>query len=140
MADTAETNTVALVEELRLASDGGTQERIDRLDQVRASFIRSSLIAKLHRQALASLKQDSDLYGRAIARLRVLCRRTGHLPSSCFLEGDIELESNQPLHRTALSDVYQGRRGTVLVALKSLRLHGDDKGKVEKVILILRSP
>lgn len=90
-------------------------------------------------QALTSVDPNGILYGRGIARLRALCRRTGCLPTSCFLKEDIALEISQPLHRTALSDVYQGRRGTLLVALKSLRVHGDDKEKVEKASVFPQS-
>lgn len=43
------------------------------------------------------------------------------------------VEDEHPLHQTALSDVYRGIKDTIRVALKALRVHGDDKDKVQKV-------
>jgi hypothetical protein len=71
----------------------------------------------------------SDAFGIFTA----LCHRTKRLPAACFVSDVILLEERLPLHQTALSDVYRGvRKPSVRVALKSLRVHGDDKGKVEK--------
>lgn len=82
---------------------------------------------------MESLGSDCQLYGRGIGTLRGLCRRAGRLPTSCILEDNIHLVNPDAIYRTALSDVYQSRLGTALVALKSLRIHRDDVAKVEKV-------
>ena len=83
-------------------------------------------------QALQLIEPTSDLFSHAFYEFTTLCRRAKRLPAACFISDLIVLEENLPLHQTALSDVYRGVRNSVRVALKSLRVHGDDKSKVEK--------
>lgn len=80
------------------------------------------------------IDSSTNLYRRAFRHFRVLCSRSRRLPSSCFLsKTQLRKEGDHPLHQTALSDVYIGWYDSLPVALKSLRIHGNDRRKVEKV-------
>lgn len=94
---------------------------------------RYAKLITLNLQVLASIDPGSVLYARTLPTFRAICRRSGCLPSSCYLAEEVVLESPHPLHQTALSDVYQGHIGSLRVALKSLRLHSDNRSKTEKV-------
>lgn len=77
---------------------------------------------------------STSLYRRAFRHFRTLCSRSKRLPTSCLLSKDsLRKEGDHPLHQTALSDVYIGWYDALPVALKSLRIHGSDRKKVEKV-------
>lgn len=61
---------------------------------------------------------------------RRLCRESGRLPSSWFLDA---VKDNNIPSSSGYLDVYQGRLGEDWVALKELRVHVDDHAKVRKV-------
>jgi hypothetical protein len=74
------------------------------------------------------------MYASATHQLRKWSQNSGLLPSSCLLvEGTITLDSVESVSSSALSDVYRGQHAGVAVAVKSLRLHGDDREKVKQV-------
>lgn len=112
------------------------QGRIDWLDDVRYFVLPlSGLSDSSHDlfQTLQKLDRSSLLYPRLFRRFRALCRQSRLLPSACFLLNDITLHDRHPLHQTAFSDIYKGQYGKISVALKSLRVHGNDRARVEKV-------
>jgi hypothetical protein len=74
-----------------------------------------------------------SIYAKAFTTLQRICRRANLLPVACTLIGPITLETSQSLHQTNYSDVYRGFHDGMLVALKSLRIHGDDRARIEKV-------
>jgi hypothetical protein len=79
------------------------------------------------------LTPSENLYVETFMKLRELCRKANILPAACTLTRIVTAEGRHPLHQTAYSDVYRGTHNGTHVALKSLRLHGDDKAKVEKL-------
>jgi hypothetical protein len=72
-------------------------------------------------------------YAQGVRRLRRLCRETGLVPTSCQVPLAVFAESATPFSQTAFSDVWsailEGRR----VAVKALRLHGDQVYDVRRV-------
>lgn len=82
------------------------------------------------------LKPTSEPYGQGMKALRFRCRREGLLPSSCNLDNDNENPINPHYERIGFggfSDVYKGRRGTTIIAIKSLRITHDERRNIEKV-------
>jgi hypothetical protein len=79
------------------------------------------------------LDPESQLYTRALHKLRDLCGRARCLPVACQLPDNILLESPLPVSQGGFSDVYRGRINESIVALKVLRVHADDRAYLEKV-------
>jgi hypothetical protein len=76
------------------------------------------------------------LYPLAFSTLSKLCRRAFRVPTACFVEDPILLDHALPLHQTHYSDIYQGRLKAAPVALKALRIHGDDRDAVIQVTIL----
>jgi hypothetical protein len=79
------------------------------------------------------LAPDSDLYSRALRKLRDLCCKTGLIPEGCQIVDEILLEAEHPLSQSGFSDVYRGVCNGHPVAVKALRIHIDDRVKVQRV-------
>jgi hypothetical protein len=100
------------------------------------------------------MDKDTPLYGRALLKMRDLLRqrsdlvsrnKTGednvfYLPQSCYFYDTIKLESDQPLSRSGVSDVYRGTCGKQRVALKVMRFNMDSMRKAQKVRIFIRPP
>lgn len=114
------------------ADEAEAQGMIEFLDEVHSRTKLKIAISSTCFQSISKLSSDSNIYARAVRRLQLLCREVGRLPSSCLLSTKVVLEVPEPYSRSAFSDVYRGRLGTVPVALKVLRVHIDSKTKVEK--------
>jgi hypothetical protein len=82
---------------------------------------------------MQSIDPDDGVYSLAFCTLTALSRRVRKLPTACFITNPVNLDSQRPLHQTNYSDVYSGKVLSTPVALKALRLHGDDRDTVMKV-------
>lgn len=82
-------------------------------------------------KALRDADPSNPAYGYGIKRLRDLCRRLQHVPTSCMLK-DVTV-THGPLFRTALSDVYKGIHGSTEVAVKALRVNATDIERIKRV-------
>jgi hypothetical protein len=84
-------------------------------------------------QVVLSTHPSRTSYAQGVRRLRRLCRETGLVPTSCKVPLAVFVESATPFSQTAFSDVWsailEGRR----VAVKALRLHGDQINDVRWV-------
>jgi hypothetical protein len=84
-------------------------------------------------QVVLSIHPSHASYAQGVRRLRRLCRETGLVPTSCQVPMAVVAESATPFSQTAFSDVWsailEGRR----VAVKALRLHGDQINDVRRV-------
>lgn len=68
----------------------------------------------------------------AIQRIREVPDRWA-IPPTWLISTEVKLEDIKPFSSTLFSDVYRGHIGGTLVALKSLRMHVDNRRKVERV-------
>jgi hypothetical protein len=112
-----------------------SQVGVDWLSNVRRRH-RTRLGAVAHDptiQVVLSIHPSHASYAQGVRRLRRLCRETGLVPTSCKVPLAVFAESATPFSQTAFSDVWsailEGRR----VAVKSLRLHGDQINDVRRV-------
>lgn len=88
----------------------------------------------MQHKALPLVPPDSSIYGRGVRSLQALCRRSELLPGSCrLLSTNIALLDQYPISSSAMSDVYRAQCGSRDVAVKSLRVHKDNRAEVEKV-------
>jgi serine/threonine protein kinase len=62
-----------------------------------------------------------------------MCRATGLVPASCTIAQDIVNLSEEPIARTAFSDVWTGALSGRQVAVKALRVHGIQVQAAKKV-------
>lgn len=114
------------------------QAWIDWLDKVRQAAPSSdSPPAHDVTKAIASIDATDELYGRAMRRLRGLCRDAGCLPASCTLPSDITYD-HIPISSSGYSDIYRGLLQGRAVALKVLRVHVDTRAKVTKARACVR--
>lgn len=100
------------------------------------ALLNEIISSELPPQALRSRHVDprSALYGNALRKLREIGRKAGQLPSSCHLADDsIKLDNERSVSESAISDIYRGKIGKRKVAVKVLRMHMDNREKVEKV-------
>jgi predicted unusual protein kinase regulating ubiquinone biosynthesis (AarF/ABC1/UbiB family) len=74
-----------------------------------------------------------ELYPTAVQRLRHWCQRFDELPASCTLDDLVNLDNREPISCSALSDVYCAEYLGAKVAVKVIRLHGDDREAARKV-------
>jgi hypothetical protein len=120
------------IPETRLA-----QDRIQSLNAVEylADSVRR-LITEFYEQKLQRTSPDDPSYAPLLHRLRALCRTTQSLPVCYTLKPDeVAMLSRYPIASSAMSDVYRGKRGHQIVAIKSLRLHVESPEKVHRVSL-----
>jgi hypothetical protein len=112
------------------------QAWVDWLDHVRCLHTRliiKSNADEVGEQYLLFLDSLNVNFGPLFHILKSLCRRLQLIPSTCWLEANILLDDQRPVHQTQTSDVFKGTYGTMQVALKSLRVIKDEIEKVEKV-------
>jgi hypothetical protein len=129
-----------LDEEEPARSSSGThlaQERIQSLNAV--EYLADSArrpITDFYEQKLQRTSPDDPSYAPLLHDLRALCRTTQSLPVSYTLEPDeVTILGRHPIASSALSDVYRGKRGQQIVAIKSLRLHVESPERVHRVSL-----
>jgi hypothetical protein len=84
-------------------------------------------------QALLLSDPANALYAEGVRRLRRLCRNTQLVPTSCLLPKEVTLLSAKPICQSNFSDVWRGQLDEVDVAVKVIRLHGDEVQEVKKV-------
>jgi hypothetical protein len=72
-------------------------------------------------------------YAQGVRRLRRLCRETGLVPTSCKVPLAVFADSSTPFSQTAFSDVWSAILDRRRVAVKALRLHGDQINDVRRV-------
>jgi hypothetical protein len=112
-----------------------SQVGVDWLSHVRRHYCtRAGAIANdLILQVVLSTHPSHVSYAQGVRRLRRLCRETGLVPASCKVPLAVLTDSATPFSQTAFSDVWsatlEGRR----VAVKALRLHGDQVYDVRRV-------
>jgi hypothetical protein len=112
-----------------------SQAGVDWLSNVRRRYrTRPGVVAHdLTIQAVLSALPSHVSYAQGVRRLRRLCRETGRVPTCCKVPLAVFAESATPFSQTAFSDVWsailEGRR----VAVKALRLHGDQINYVRRV-------
>jgi hypothetical protein len=118
-----------------------SQDGVDWLSHVRRlHHTRRGVIAHdLTRQIVLSTHPSHVSYAQAVRRLRRLCRETGLVPTSCQVPLAVVADSTTPFSQTAFSDVWsailEGRR----VAVKALRLHGNQVYNVRRVSIFKSS-
>jgi hypothetical protein len=86
-----------------------------------------------HLEDLAASDPTHPTYPYAVIRLRHLCRTTGLVPTSCRIPKGVVGVSADPISQSNFSDVFRGMLDDREVAIKVLRLHEDDRGKVKQV-------
>jgi hypothetical protein len=74
-----------------------------------------------------------ELYPTAVQRLRRWCQKFDQLPASCTLDDKVHLEDREAISCSALSDVYCAEYLGITVAVKVIRLHGDEREAAQKV-------
>lgn len=133
-ADISGLEAIAIEARSLLSDEDDIQRWIDWLDEVCAVFNSITPSGLSQGQSIASVQTQTAVYSRAVRRLQLLCRNSGRLPSSCLLASEVVVEGDgEPYSKSAFSDIYFGRFGDMPVALKALRIHVDDKKKVERV-------
>jgi hypothetical protein len=78
-------------------------------------------------------------YAQGVRRLRRLCRETGLVPASCQVPIAVFRDSATPVSQTAFSDVWSAILDGRRVAIKALRLHGDQLQSVQRVSIRMLS-
>jgi hypothetical protein len=78
-------------------------------------------------------------YAQGVRRLRRLCRETGLVPASCQVPIAVFRDSATPISQTAFSDVWSAILDGRRVAIKALRLHGDQLQSVRRVSIRMLS-
>jgi hypothetical protein len=112
-----------------------SQEGVDWLSHVRRRHLmrRGASVHDVTLQVVLTTHPSHVSYAQCVRRLRRLCRETGLVPTSCKVPLAVFAESATPFSQTAFSDVWsailEGRR----VAVKALRLHGDQAYDVRRV-------
>jgi hypothetical protein len=112
-----------------------SQAGVDWLSNVRRRHrIRAGAVAHdLTLQVVLSTHPSHVSYSQGVRRLRRLCRETDLVPTSCKVPLAVVADSSTPFSQTAFSDVWsailEGRR----VAVKALRLHGNQVSNVRRV-------
>jgi hypothetical protein len=112
-----------------------SQEGVDWLSHVRRRHLmrRGASTHDLTPQVVLLIHPSHGSYAQGVRRLRRLCRETGLVPTCCKVPLAVFAESATPFSQTAFSDVWsailEGRR----VAVKALRLHGDQAYDVRRV-------
>jgi hypothetical protein len=112
-----------------------SQVGVDWLSHVRRRHrIRAGAVAHdLTPQIVLSTHPSHVSYAQGVRRLRRVCRETDLVPTSCKVPLAVFADSATPFSQTAFSDVWsamlEGRR----VAVKALRLHGDQAYDVRRV-------
>jgi hypothetical protein len=111
-----------------------SQEGVDQLSDVRTQMLPPPLYALCSRltQLLASFNSSDPSYPRGVRHLRRMCREADLVPTSCILSKEVVRSSTEP-SRSNFSDVWKGSLDGHAVALKVLRLHGDERDHVKKV-------
>jgi hypothetical protein len=84
-------------------------------------------------QIVLSTHPSHVSYSQGVRRLRRLCRETGLVPTSCQVPLAVVADSATPFSQTAFSDVWSAMLGGRRVAVKALRLHGDQAYNVRRV-------
>jgi hypothetical protein len=111
-------------------------EWLDKVGESHAGFRRPSLNSHCTIfQTIATIDVDVKQRARLCYRFQAVCRRTGQLPASCFLSGEVEFkEIVSELPRSTVRRArYQGRD----VALKVLRrTASDDPQPISKVSFV----
>jgi hypothetical protein len=69
----------------------------------------------------------------ALRELRRFCRTSQTLPHSCKITHNIQLDSQNVISYSALSDIYRGTCDGITVAVKLLRIHMDNMDVIKKV-------
>jgi hypothetical protein len=84
-------------------------------------------------QVVLATHPSHILYAQGVRRLRRLCRETGLVPASCQVPIAVFRDSATPISQTAFSDVWSAILDGRRVAVKALRLHGDQAHDVQRV-------
>jgi hypothetical protein len=84
-------------------------------------------------QTLLLSDPASAFYAEGVHRLRRLCRNTHLVPTSCLLPKEVTSLPTKPICQSNFSDVWRGQLDGADVALKVIRLHGDEVQEVKKV-------
>lgn len=111
------------------------QSFIDLLDEVMLSAGSVSRpFADLRFAQVADGFEADESFSRACYRvLSKLCGHTGLLPTSFILSDGLSKYADRPVSGGGFSDLYIGRFNDVEVALKSLRVFGENFQMVQKV-------
>jgi hypothetical protein len=117
-----------------------SQEGVDQLSNVRISPPSRVLHLDAHvsSQLLAQFDSSNPTYPRGVRCLRRLCRETNLVPTACILSTQVIL-SNTAACKSNFSDVWKGSLDGREVAVKVLRLHGDELQHVKKVRRYIRN-
>jgi hypothetical protein len=104
-----------------------------------------SYVRRRHRTRTGPITHDPTLqvvlanhpshasYAQGVRRLRRLCRETDLVPASCQVPIAVFRDSATPISQTAFSDVWSAILDGRRVAVKALRLHGDQLQSVRRV-------
>jgi hypothetical protein len=84
-------------------------------------------------QVVLSTHPSHVSYAQGVRRLRRLCLVTGLVPTSCKIPLAVFADSSTPFSQTAFSDVWSAILDGRRVAVKALRLHGDQVDDVRQV-------
>jgi hypothetical protein len=112
-----------------------SQEGVDWLSHVRRRHLmrRGASAHDLTLQVVLSTYPSHVSYAQGVRRLRRLCRETGLVPASCQVPIAVFRDSATPISQTAFSDVWSAILDGQRVAVKALRLHGDQLQSVQQV-------
>jgi hypothetical protein len=112
-----------------------SQEGVDWLSHVRRRHLmrRGASAHDLTLQVVLATHPSHASYAQGVRRLRRLCRETGLVPTSCKVPLAVFAESATPISQTAFSDVWSAILDGRRVAVKALRLHGDQVYDVRRV-------
>jgi hypothetical protein len=112
-----------------------SQEGVDWLSHVRRRHLvrRGASAHGLTLQVVLSTYSSHVSYAQGVRRLRRLCRETGLVPASCKVSLAVFADSSTPFSQTAFSDVWRATLGGRRVAVKALRLHGNQINDVRRV-------
>jgi hypothetical protein len=111
-----------------------SQVGVDWLSHVRRPYrMRRSANSCATLQIVLSTPPSHVAYAQGVRRLRRLCRETDLVPTSCKVLMAVVASSDRPFTQTAFSDVWSGKLEGRQVAVKALRLHGDQVYHVRRV-------
>jgi hypothetical protein len=112
-----------------------SQEGVDWLSHVRRPHLmrRGASAHDLVLQIVLSTHPSHVAYARGVRRLRRLCRQSDLVPTSCTVPLAVFADSATPFSRTTFSDVWSAMLEGQRVAMKALRLYGDQVYDVRRV-------
>ena len=72
-----------------------------------------------------------DISRRCLHKLQAICSHYKILPSSHITSGDLVKVGDRAIASTILSDVWEGRLGSIRVCIKSPKTNGGDSKEIE---------